>query len=416
MLKILISGAGVAGPTLAYWLAHYRFEPTIVERAPKLRTGGYVIDFWGTGYDLADRMGLLPEVREKGYMVQELRVVNRNGQRVAGFPVQAFAHATMGRYISIPRGELSAAIFRKIEGQIETIFGDSIASIEQTTDAVRVTFKSGVARNFDIVVGADGLHSRVRELVFGPEDRWEHYLGIKVAAFEGEGYQPRDELVYVMYTNVGQQVGRFTMRDDRTLIHFTFADNEVGAATRTDIETEKKILRKRFGNSGWECRKILHALDSTDDLYFDRVSQIRMGSPPQPLWTRGRVALIGDAASCVSLLAGEGTGLAMTAAYILAGELHRASGDYATAFARYQELFGPFVLQKQQAALRFASTFAPKSKFAIFLRNQIMNLLGVPWIAALAFRRSLADKIAIPNYGQPLVPDAELAAVTRRRA
>ena len=206
-MKILISGAGVAGPTLAYWLAHYGFEPTIVEKAPALRTGGYIIDFWGAGFDIADRMGLLPELREKGYMVQEIRVVNRNGQRIAGFPVDVIAQATGGRYISLPRSELAASIFGKLEGKVETIFGDSMTRIEQTDRTVRVAFEHGPEREFDLVIGADGLHSRVRELVFGAESQFEKYLGCKVAAFEVEGYQSRDELVMVMYTEVHQQVG-----------------------------------------------------------------------------------------------------------------------------------------------------------------------------------------------------------------
>ena len=140
-----------------------------------------------------------------------------------------------------------------------------------------------------------------------------------------------------MYTQVGQQVGRFAMRDDRTMFLFIFRDDDVAGSDGP--QAQKALLRKRFGNSGWECPHILDALDATDDLYFDRVSQIRM-NPQQGLWTRGRVTLIGDAASCVSLLAGQGSALAMVAAYILAGELHRSNGDYTAAFGRYQELFG----------------------------------------------------------------------------
>ena len=131
-MRVLISGAGIAGPTLAYWLARYGLEPTIVEKAPRLRTGGYVIDFWGAGFDIADRMGLLPEITRKGYRVQEVRVVNRNGQRVAGFSAEAFARAAQGRFTSLPRGDLAATIFGKIEGKVETIFGDSVARIEQS--------------------------------------------------------------------------------------------------------------------------------------------------------------------------------------------------------------------------------------------------------------------------------------------
>ena len=198
-----------------------------------------------------------------------------------------------------------------------------------------------------------------------------------------------------MYTEVGQQVARFAMRDDRTMFLFIFRDEHMTGAE--NLQAQKALLRKRFGNSGWECPQILDALDATDNLYFDRVSQIRM-DPNDGLWTRGRVTLAGDAAFCVSFLAGQGSALAMVASYILAGELHRANGDYATAFRRYQDLFAPFVLAKQKAALRFASAFAPKSKFGLFLRNQIFNLMAIPWIADLAAGRDLVDTIVLPNY------------------
>jgi 2-polyprenyl-6-methoxyphenol hydroxylase-like FAD-dependent oxidoreductase len=397
-MKVLVSGAGIAGPTLAYWLDRYGFETTIVEKAPRLRTGGYVIDFWGAGFDIADRMGLLPEISRKGYRVQEVRVVDREGRRIAGFSAGAVARAAQGRFVSLPRGDLAAIIFRKIESKVETIFGDSVARIEQSEKCVHVTFESGAAREFDIVVGADGLHSRVRELVFGAESKFEKYLGYKVAAFDADGYKPRDELVYVMHTEVGRQVARFTMRDNRTMFLFIFADASVDQKDAADIHTQKSLLREYFGNTGWECPRILDLLDESGDIYFDRVSQIRMDPPDRGSWTRGRVTLLGDAASCVSLLAGQGTALAMVAAYILAGELRRSKGDYPRAFARYQELFGPFVLGKQKAALRFAGTFAPKSKFGLFFRNQVMNLMRISWIASFVFSRDITDKIELPEY------------------
>jgi 2-polyprenyl-6-methoxyphenol hydroxylase-like FAD-dependent oxidoreductase len=396
-MRVLISGAGIAGPTLAYWLARYGFEPTIVEKAPRLRTGGYIIDFWGAGFEIAERMELLPEITRRGYTIQELRVVDSSGRKVSGFPTNAISEVMGGRFLSLPRGDLAATILCKIERTVETIFGDSVSRIEQDEKRVRVTFERGAKREFDLVIGADGLHSRVREIVFGAERRFEKYLGYMVAGFQSNGYRPRDELVYLMFTELGQQVMRFSMRDDRTMFLFTFADREPSGISANDLESQKALLRARFGKSGWECPQVLDQLDNTCDLYFDRVSQIRMDAEPG-LWTRGRVTLLGDAASCVSLLAGQGSALAMVAAYILAGELHRADGDYVKAFASYQALFAPFVRQKQEAALRFRVLFGPKSKAAMFIRNQVMNLVRFPWIARAAFSRDLVDKITLPEY------------------
>jgi 2-polyprenyl-6-methoxyphenol hydroxylase-like FAD-dependent oxidoreductase len=395
-MKILISGAGIAGPTLAYWLLKYGFKPTLVERSPKLRTGGYVIDFWGAGYDIAERMGLLPEICQKGYLVKEVKEVSANGNRVAGFPVHTLVALTKGRYISISRGDLAAAIFNSLENKVETIFDDGISRIDQSENGVRVEFEHAKARDFDLVVGADGLHSNVRELVFGPQSQYEKYLGFKVAAFEASGYRPREELTYVTHTEVGQQVGRFAMRDDRTMFLFCFADENQNEPRPRDVAGQKALLRSRFERSGWECPKILAALDSTSDLYFDRVSQIRM-NPAEGLWTKGRVTLIGDAASCVSLLAGQGSALAMIAAYILAGELKRAKGNHQMAFSRYQEIFGPFVSKKQKAAEWFAGGFAPKSRLGLFLRNQIFNALGITWVAKLV-AKDMLDKVELADY------------------
>ncbi len=394
-MNVLISGAGIAGPTLAYWLTQCGVEATIVEQAPTLRTGGYIIDFWGAGFEVANRMGLLREIHKLGYMFQEVRAVSQSGRPVASFPAMAFASATGGAFTSLPRGDLAATLFAAIAGRVETIFGDSVVRIEQTEWAVNVEFERSSSRSFDLVVGADGLHSRIRELVFGAESRFERYLGLKVAAFEAEGYRPRDELVYVMYTRVGQQVSRFAMRNDRTMFLFIFADQD--QTLPRSVDAQKSILRDRFGRSGWECPQILDALDSARELYFDRVSQIRM-NPEESLWTKNRVTLVGDAAFCVSLLGGQGSALAMAAAYILAGELRRANGDHGRAFARYQQLFGPFVVKKQHAARRIAGAFAPKSSLALFLRNQLFQLLSVRWVANAIVAGGFRDKIELPQY------------------
>lgn len=390
-MKVLVSGAGVAGTCLAYWLARHGFTPTLVERAPQLRRGGYVIDFWGAGYDVAERMDLVDRLVARGYRVREVREVDRNGLRVGGFPVRALDRATGGRYTSLARGDLAAALYETLEGRVETIFGDSIAAIEDRDGRAMVRFERSGSRVFDLVVGADGLHSRVRRLVFGEEALFERFLGMKVAAFEIDGYRPRDELAYLIHRELGQQVGRFSLRGDRTMFLFIFADER--AELPSELEEQKALLRQKFATSGWECPGILGALDRCQELYIDRVSQIRMDA-----WARGRVALVGDSAACVSFLAGQGSALAMVGAYLLAGELRRAEGDHDAAFARYQERLRPLVRGKQDAAIRLSSYFAPPSRFAMFVGRQVMRLMGVPLVAELALARALKDRIRLPDY------------------
>jgi 2-polyprenyl-6-methoxyphenol hydroxylase-like FAD-dependent oxidoreductase len=391
-MNILISGAGIAGPTLAFWLHRFGFTPTLVEQHPHPRRGGYVVDFWGAGFDIAERMGLIPELEARAYHVREVRMVNRGGRRVSGFSPEAFQGFTNGRFFSIPRGDLAGAIYDKISTQVEVVFGDSIAALQAHEGGVDVTFDRGAPRTFDLVIGADGLHSRVRELAFGREASFEKYLGYKVAVFEASGYRPRDELVYLMYTGIGQQVSRFSMREDKTMFLFIYADSNPGPAPG-DIEAAKAELRARFAGSGWECRAILAAMQTSESFYFDRVSQIRMDA-----WTRGRIGLVGDAAACVSLLGGQGSALAMLEAYVLAGELERASGDHALAFSRYEGQLAAFVAKKQKAAERFAGFFAPRSRLARFVHDQVTKLLSIPFVAARAVGRDMGDQIAIPDY------------------
>lgn len=389
-MRILIAGAGIAGPTLAYWLLRHGFTPTLVESAPRLRTGGYMIDFWGAGFEVAERMHLLPALAPLAYKVKDVRVVDDEGRPVARISTDAFEKTTQGRFLSIARGDLAACIYQALEGRVETVFGDRIRHIEQQAAVVRVSFEHAAPRTFDLVIGCDGLHSGVRQLVFGDEARFEHYLGCKAAAFQVSGYRPREELVYVMHTQVGRQVARFSMRDDRTMFLLTFRDDE--PSIPAGLAEQKAFLRARFAGSGWEVPHILDALDGVEELYFDRMSQIRMGTATHS-WSRERVALAGDAAFCVSLLAGQGCAIAMIAAFLLAAELARSPEDPAHAFARYQERFGPFVLGKQKAAPRMANFFAPRSTLALSLRNHVMNLMSLPGMTRLAIGRSIVDRI-----------------------
>jgi 2-polyprenyl-6-methoxyphenol hydroxylase-like FAD-dependent oxidoreductase len=388
---VLISGIGIAGPALAHWLLRYGFVPTLVERASQLRTGGYVIDFWGAGYDIAEEMGLMPDILRAGYRLREVRLVDSRGRRVGGFDADAFGAATLGRFTSLPRGELGRILYGAVAGRVETLFGDSVAGLEEETDGVRVRFEHGAPRRFDLVIGADGLHSAVRALAFGPESSFEKFLAFVVAAFEIRGYQPRDEDVYVAYTAPGRQVSRFAMRDDRTMVLIVVADG-AAAFDPHDAGEQRTYLRARLAGEGWECPRILEALDRCEDLYCDRVSQVRMEH-----WSRGRVALVGDAAYAPSLVAGQGSALALIGAYVLAGELARA-GRPDEAFTRYEGLLHRFMLEKQAAAARFAGSFAPRTRLGVFLRNQVTRAFALPGVAKLVFGSSLVDRIELPEY------------------
>jgi 2-polyprenyl-6-methoxyphenol hydroxylase-like FAD-dependent oxidoreductase len=391
--SVLISGAGIAGPALAFWLKAAGYQPTLVEHAPALRTGGYVIDFWGLGYDIAQHMGLVSEIDRIGYHVREMRIVNARGERIAGLGANVLRELTGGRFVTVGRSDLSRLLFEKIKNDTEVIFGDEVVGLQQQPDCVQVGFKRGKQREFDLVIGADGLHSTIRRLVFGSQDRFEKQLGYIVAAFEISGYRPRDDDVYVMYCEPRRMLGRFALSGNRTLFLFLFATDTDARSEILHLAAQKAILRTSFGDLPWETPRILAELDRAEDLYFDRVSQIRM-----PTWSKGRVALAGDAAFCVSLMAGQGGALAMTAAYVLAGELGKTGRRHEDAFRSYERILRRFIESKQQGAARFASTFVPQTKWGLYLRNQLVKVAAIPGVARVSFGRDIIDTLQLPDY------------------
>jgi 2-polyprenyl-6-methoxyphenol hydroxylase-like FAD-dependent oxidoreductase len=389
-VKIAINGIGVAGPTLAWWLRRYGHEPVLFEKAPKLRTGGYIIDFGLAGYDVADKMGLVPALQERGYRSQAVRMVDTRGRTVARLEKGALHSLLRDRYVSIARGDLAATIFHACAG-VEARFGSSVVGIEPQEHGVTVRTSQGSEEAFDLVIGADGLHSHVRALAFGPEARFEYPVGCYVAAFALLGYRPRDERVYVTHTALRRMVGRVALRDDVTMFLLVFGA-ELLASPPAFLREQREALRGVYGDMGWEVPQILSRLDEVEDLYFDVVSQIRMDH-----WTTGRVALVGDAAACVSPLGGEGAGLAMLEAYVLAGELHRAGGDHTVAFQRYETQLQPFLKRKQKTALRSVGFFAPRSSWQLFLVNLAIRAMAVPGLARLLMGRFLRS-FDLPDY------------------
>lgn len=223
---ILIAGAGIAGTTLAWWLRERGFDAVLIERAPALRRGGYMIDFWGLGMDVAERMGLRERLQEVGYHIDRMLFVDEDDQVRSELNNDIFTSILGDRFISLPRGELAAAIFQLVEGNTEVIFDETICALKELPDGIEVSFTNGKSRKFHLVIGCDGLHSGLRGQLFGPEKSFEKYLGYGSASFLTTGYPRQEEHTYFSYAAPGRQISRYTLRGDRTAFFFVWAQKE----------------------------------------------------------------------------------------------------------------------------------------------------------------------------------------------
>lgn len=392
-MRVAINGAGIAGTAVAYWLSRLGHEVLLVERAPELRIGGYVLNLWGIGYDAVGKMGLLPELLELQYKSEELHMVDRRGRTRGGYPSRVLARLAHGRIASLARADIAAAIYGALDERVETFFGDSIAAVEDDGVHVEVRFEHSPQREFDLVIGADGLHSRVRQLTFGPDAHFEYPMGCHVAAFEVAGYRPRDDSSYVAHTAAGRYIARFPVRGDKTLFFMVLRDEYLKGTVPTSDSERKAALTEAFSDMGWECPAILSALTHVDSVYFDSISQVRMDS-----WIKGRVALVGDAAACPSLIAGEGSGFAFVEAYVLAGEIHQHPADLSLALARYQERVKPFVAHKQMFAEKLVPSFVPKTEYGVRVRDFATLLMRLPVFPRILMGRYLHDEMELPDY------------------
>jgi 2-polyprenyl-6-methoxyphenol hydroxylase-like FAD-dependent oxidoreductase len=367
--RILISGASIAGPALAFWLRRYGFNPTIVERAPTIRPGGYAVDFRGASICVLERMGLLPDVQRMQTRIGAITIVDQNNKKLASMP-DGF---TSGE-LEILRGDLAGIFHEATREGAEYIFDDSIASIQETDSGVNVLFERGGRRSFDLVVGADGLHSKVRSLAFGEEANFVRYLGYYVSIFTIPNHLKLDRSG-LYYGTLGKKVGIFNSGDPKESKASFFFATEPLTYERRDTEQQKRILREHFQQELWEVPHLLEFMEFAPDFYFDSISQVKMER-----WSTGRCVLLGDAAHCASPLSGMGTGMAVLGAYVLAGELAEAGGDYTIAFARYESLMRDFVKKCQELADGGTDWFVPRTRFRFWLSTQMWKILPyTPW-------------------------------------
>ncbi len=384
--NILISGASIAGPTLAYWLKRYGFNPTVIERAPQLREGGYPVDVRFEAVPIAQRMGMWPRLQEEKTNFEEIAFVDERNRCIGRVNGQALRQTFDLEVVEIMRGDLARTLYELTKDEVEYCFGDSIQTLKQDEAGVEVTFERGHSRRFDLVVGADGLHSIVRTLVFGDEAQCERYCGYHFGVFTTDNYLGLDEACAQMYSVPGKRVVLRSTRGNQVLAaFFLFKQPTRLRYDYYDLARHKQLLAEVFANEGWEVPRLLEKMHTAPDLYFDAVSQIRMER-----WSDGRVVLLGDACYCPALLSGQGTTLAMMGAYILAGELNVALGDHQLAFAQYEQVFRPIVSRVQKQAGASARFLVPATPVGLWVQTHLVpRLLPPVLVAARGGRRVL---------------------------
>ncbi|MCX5151014.1 MULTISPECIES: FAD-dependent monooxygenase [unclassified Streptomyces] len=383
--RILISGAGIAGLTLAYWLARHGLRPTIVERAPELRTGGNGVDVRDDAVTVAERMGLMNRIRELATDVNGMKFVDAADRAVARISIRETAS------VEIMRGDL-VALLREAADDVEIRFGDSIRALKQDAHGVTVAFERAPVRRFDLVIGADGMHSNLRRLAFGPEERFVRHKDHYFAFANADGRLGEDRWV-TMFNTPGKMTGIYRSgTHTQAKAYFIFRSERLNCDHR-DIAEHKRLVAEAFADQPWQpTRGLLEAALADPDFYFDALGQVRMDS-----WSNGRTALIGDAAWCASPASGAGAELALVGAYRLAGELAAAGGDHRVAFARYDAVHRPLVDRKQQIGPNLR-LMVPRTEGGRRVRDALVRLPLMKAVGGIERRLQFRAAETLPVY------------------
>jgi 2-polyprenyl-6-methoxyphenol hydroxylase-like FAD-dependent oxidoreductase len=387
---VLISGASISGPALAYWLHRAGFAVTVVEKAGALRGGGYPIDIRGTATEVVRRMGVLPRLRDAHIDSRRFTFLAADGSEVTSVGAGAVVGSVEGQDLEVRRGDLATILYAAVRDDVEFLFNDSIDILDQSGDGVDVTFRSGRRRSFDLVVGADGMHSQTREALFGPEEQFHRYLGYAFAIFTMPNTFGLSREV-VLWNTPGKAAALYAVGDDNELHAFlNFHQPQPPLHTVRNPDAQRKLVATVFADAGWKVPDMVDAMRDADDLFFDTAGQIRM-----PHWSSGRVALVGDAAYAPSFLTGQGSSLALVGAYMLAHAL-ATNGDHTAAFAAYERDTREFVAVNQALVDKGSATLFPTTAEALEQRDTMLRgLVTMPSGTA----RPAHTALTLPEFG-----------------
>lgn len=374
--NILISGAGISGLTLAYWLHHWGFSPTIIEKRPNLDQRGYMIDFYGSGFDVAEKMNLLKELQEKSsqYPMKKVTFVDRHGKPCATLDVEELRNLLHQRYFPIMRGDLETTIYESVKDHVPVRFGMRIDKLQNLPDSVAVELSDGSHQIYDLVIGADGIHSNVRRLIWGDESQFDRFLGFYVACSVIEDFFGTPN-TFLGHLEPNVQASVYSIGGEQLATFFAFRSEKLNIHGR---EAQMQTLDKALGNLGWLVPQLLEETKRTNDFFFDAVAQIQMEQ-----WHNGRIALVGDACQCLTLLAGQGASMGMAAAYLLASELHTSNGDSKIAFSSYQQKLQPEIKRRQKDARGLAGSFVPRNQLEVAISHFFLNAAFWPGFRSL---------------------------------
>jgi 2-polyprenyl-6-methoxyphenol hydroxylase-like FAD-dependent oxidoreductase len=386
---ILINGGGIAGPSLAFWLTRQGHAVTIVEQARDLRTGGQAVDFRGPAITVLEKMGLLDLVKAGATEMGPLTLVDGRGKAVGRLPAEVISGE-----VEIHWGTFARILYEAVRDDVNYRFGVRVTALSDDGQRVEVTFSDGSTGSYDLVFGADGLHSGLRRLVFGPEEQYVTQLGQCFGFFDIENRLRLDHCG-MAYIDAGRTAALQGIDPDKPARASLFLSDPRVVFDYRDTDGNKRLFGQRYAGMGWEVPHILDGLAAAPEVYFDSIAQVHLDS-----YARGRVCLTGDAAWCASPRSGMGTTLALVGSYVLAHEMHSAGDDYAAAFDRYQRLLVPYVARCQKSAVDAVRTERLSSGRLAPLRNVVLGLLRIPAVSRLVARQSLATArtFSLPDY------------------